>query len=179
MDLFPTFLDLIDVSLPAEGSKVLHRGKAVHPVRGQSWKKFITDGTRVDPNDEFALWSASRAIGWELHSQAALKKGQYKIVFIRTTHGGKAVVDDDPSGWELFNVTLDPGETTDISDQEPEKLKELLGDWEQYVKETGLVWGPNAMEPGLSAEDAPHLHEVDLELQRTWLQTPHGARPGL
>ncbi|OCF32679.1 hypothetical protein I316_05600 [Kwoniella heveanensis BCC8398] len=186
MDLYPTFLDMIGVSLPAEADKVVHRGRRVHAPRGQSWKAFISNGRRAEAShkqqepvdEEFALWPSDMAIGWELHEQAALKKGQYKIVYLKQSHGGKAVNGgDELTGWELFNVTADPGETFDLSEKEPEKLQELLDDWDAYVKETGLVWGPTAMEPGLSKEEAPGLHDSDYELQGTWLQTPNGQKP--
>ena len=179
MDIAPTFLDLVGVSMKQDGNKMLHRGKLVHGHKGQSWKKYLqsTEASKDSgENQEFAFWPEDKAIGWELHAMAALKKGHYKIVFIREKHGGKATRDDDPNGWEMFNVTEDPGETVDISAKEPEKFKELMADWEVYVKETGLVWGDGAMVPGLSKEEAPHLHDVDMELQKTWLQTPSGVK---
>lgn len=118
-----------------------------------------------------AFGGEKQAIGRELHEQAAF----HKILYINNSSRGKAIGADDPNGWELFNVPSDPGETKDLSTREPDT--ELLEDWDTYVKETGSVWGPDAMEPGLSKEEAPHLHDVDLELHRTWLQTPSGSRP--
>jgi arylsulfatase A-like enzyme len=208
MDLAPTFLDLAGIALPAApspapgsrdcddcngapvvSSKVIHRGKAVHGMKGFSWANYFGRNVRADNlvengkplSGEWAIYPSDRAVGWELHAQAALRKGEYKIVFLRNTHGGKAVMDDgdDTSGWELFNVSKDPGETVDLSDKEPEKRKELLRHWDEYVTECGLVWGPNALDAGLSKEEAPHLHDVDLELQKTWLQVPGGQRPNL
>jgi arylsulfatase A-like enzyme len=86
---------------------------------------------------------------------------------------------DDEGGWELFNIAADPGETVDLSKEKPEKLQELLDHWSEYVTDYGVVWGPNAMAPGLSESEAPHLHESDMELQRSWLQTPSGQRPSI
>lgn len=37
-------------------------------------------------------------------------------------------------------MSADPGEREDVSFQQPEKYKELLQLWEQYVKETGTIW---------------------------------------
>lgn len=174
MDMLPTFLDLARISVPRDGNKCLrHRGRLTHPIRGKSWMPYLQSNDVAHP---FSFWREDEAIGWELHEQAALKKGHYKIVYIKRTSGGKADGADDPNGWELFNLTTDPGETQDLSSKEPEKFRELLADWDTYVRETGLVWGPQAMEPGLTVQEAPHLHDVDMELQRTWLQTPHGQR---
>jgi hypothetical protein len=43
--------------------------------------------------------------------------------------------------WELFDLAVDPGETNDLAESQPEKLKEMLNGWDQYVVETGTVWG--------------------------------------
>lgn len=43
--------------------------------------------------------------------------------------------------WQLYDVVADPGETRDLAGKHPEKLKELLCLFDQYVKETGTVWG--------------------------------------
>lgn len=180
MDLAPTFLDLAGLSLKPEGDgKVLHRGKAVHAMTGCSWAAYFGRGEHADPaaGDEWAVYPSTRPIGWELHAQAALRKGEWKIVHLPKTHGGKSSGWDDEYGWELFNVTNDPGENVDLADKEPEKFKELLAHWDEYVTENGLVWGPGAMLPGLSKEEAPLLNDKDVEMQRAWIQTPEGGQP--
>ena len=176
MDLYPTFLDVIHHDLPITDGKLAHRGLQTYPPTGKSWYKHWQS---ADSDSTYAFWSDTDAVGWELHSLAALKKGDYKIVYIKRENGGKAHGQDDPNGWELFNLRNDPGETRDLAEHEPEKFKELLSAWDEYVRETNVVWGPEAMQAGLSVSEAPELHEVDLDLQRTWLQTPHGSAPSL
>jgi len=41
--------------------------------------------------------------------------------------------------WKLFNVQKYPTEMDDHSGQNPEKLKELLGLWDNYVKQNGVL----------------------------------------
>ena len=180
MDIAPTFLDIIGVSLPStDEGKIVHRGRPVHAMTGYSWASYFgssSHGMATKP-EEWAIYPADKAIGWEMHTQAALRKGAWKIVHMKKAFGGKAERDDDTYGWELFNVEADPGETTDLSGTETAKLAELLSDWEAYVVEYAVVWGPTAMDSGLTPDEAPELHENHIELQRTWLQAPNGQRP--
>ena len=41
--------------------------------------------------------------------------------------------------WELHNLREDPGEMLDVSDQHPQKKRELLALWDQYVNENGVI----------------------------------------
>jgi len=48
----------------------------------------------------------------------------------------KAELLEKPFGteaWELYDLDQDPGELFDLADSKPEKLKELIGDWEKYA----------------------------------------------
>ncbi|RSH93041.1 hypothetical protein EHS25_007394 [Saitozyma podzolica] len=119
-------------------------------MSGCSWMEYFGRDRRADSRvqngkplgEEYAIYPPDRAVGWELHAQAALRKGDYKIVFLKQSHGGKAVMNDrdDEGGWELFNIAADPGETVDLSKEKPEKLQELLDHWSEYVTDYGVVW---------------------------------------
>ncbi|KAJ5289190.1 hypothetical protein N7478_002220 [Penicillium angulare] len=191
MDYLPTFLDLANISLPLvfeqENTRALEkspvvqkmttfRGRNVHAIRGKSWVPFFCKEEKAeDVNGTGELWnihSSSEPIGWELFARAAMRKGDWKIVHIAKANGGVGEVNGE--GWELFNVVEDPGENVNLAGEEPEKLKELIGCWEEYVNECGVVWGENAFDPGLGIEDAPELWEDEVELQKSWL----GARAG-
>ena len=175
MDIAPTIMDLAAINLPTTSNgKLLHRNREVYPISGKSWKGLLADPSGAS---EWSVYREDKPIGWELHTQAALRKGDYKIVYLKSSHGGKAYAKDIRDGWELFNVRKDSGETQDIGEQMPEKLAELLEHWDQYVQDCGLVWGPNTSEPGLTPDEAPHLHQDGMELQRTWLQVPSGGTP--
>lgn len=69
--------------------------------------------------------------GWETCGRAACRKGDWKIVYIPKPKG--------PERWQLYNLKADPGEIHDLADKEPEKLKELLKLWDNYVLETGVI----------------------------------------
>lgn len=184
MDLAPTVLDMLNITLPVDsadvsGKKIVHRGRAAHRMTGYSWLKHFTGALRAkeDHDEVWTIYPRDKPIGWELHAQAALRKGPFKIVHLRERYGGAAKAVDDPQGWELFDVEADPGETVNLADNHPDKLAELLADWDEYAEEMGLVWGANALEAGLSREEAPEMYDDDLELQRTWMSARAGQRP--
>jgi arylsulfatase A-like enzyme len=60
-----------------------------------------------------------------------MRKGDYKVVLVAKPFG--------PATWQLFNVTDDPGETRDLSKEQPAILKELKAAWDQYAKDVGAV----------------------------------------
>ncbi|KAJ5909618.1 hypothetical protein N7504_004261 [Penicillium tannophilum] len=189
MDWSPTFLELAGITLPPSFSKeklrahekttvvqrmTKFRGKDVHAIRGKSWVPFFARGQKAEDEELWHIHSSSEPIGWELFARAAMRKGDWKIVHIARANGG--VGQDNGDGWELFNVVEDPGETKDLAAAHPEKYAELLACWEEYVNECGIVWGENAMDPGLSIEDAPELWQDEAELQKCWLGAKAGER---
>lgn len=186
MDFAPTFLEMAGVKMPpavpTQISSAPHkdpvtrpmttfRNRDVHAIRGMSWLPYFAHRQGVEDEEMWAVYSSKEPIGWELFARGALRKGKWKIVHFPKDHGGAGVGDE---GWELFNVVADPGETKDLAESEPEKLKELLAHWDEYVVECGIVWGDTATAPGLSKDEAPQLWEDDTDLQKVWM----GARGG-
>jgi arylsulfatase A-like enzyme len=54
----------------------------------------------------------------------------------------KAVRNFQPVGdgqWNLFNITSDIGENTDLANQYPEILKKLISDYDKFAKDVGVV----------------------------------------
>ena len=77
MDLLPTFLDLAGGSHPANsGGRSEYKGRTVAPMRGKSWIKWFEGGEEKIHDDGIP-------IGWELHGRAALRMGDWKILWIR------------------------------------------------------------------------------------------------
>ena len=73
----------------------------------------------------------SEAIGLEVTGNSALFKGNYKIVRNRPPHGSNE--------WELYNLYKDPGETQNLASKMPDKLFELLKDYDLYVEKYGVI----------------------------------------
>ena len=62
---------------------------------------------------------------------ALVRQGSWKLTAI------EAVFDE--SKFALYNLSIDPGETTDLSDAEPEKYAELIEIWRQQRLELGII----------------------------------------
>lgn len=120
MDILPTVLDLAGVQHPGS----TYRGRSVAIPRGKSWSSYIS-GKAPYVHDE------NTVTGWELFGQQAIRKGQYKALYIPKPFG--------PEKWQLFNIIEDPGETDDLAEKKPEVLKELTDHWAVYAAETGLI----------------------------------------
>ncbi|VDB85257.1 unnamed protein product [Peniophora sp. CBMAI 1063] len=122
MDLMPSLLDMAGAPHPTPS----YRGRAVVPMRGSSFVPFATGTSpRIHEQDHVT--------GWEMAGRAALRKGPFKIVFLPKPKGTEK--------WQLYDLSSDPGETTDLANEEEYagKMEELLGHWEEYVLETGVV----------------------------------------
>jgi len=120
MDLTPTVLDLAGVSHP--GSR--YRGREVEPMRGISMLSMLRrESDRVHELDH--------VMGWELFGRRAMRQGNWKLVW--TTHPF------GPDDWELFNLAEDPAESRDLSSQYAGRRGELLGLWDRYVEEVGVL----------------------------------------
>lgn len=122
MDVLPTVLELAGV--PHPGNTFL--GRAVVTPRGKSWAKHLK-GEAEQVHDSDAI------TGWELFGQQAIRRGNWKAIFVPKPVG--------PEKWQLYDLSSDVGEVTDLAETEEGKkvLEELLGWWEIYVAETGTV----------------------------------------
>ncbi len=119
MDITPTILDIAGIPQPKE-----FEGRTVLPMQGVSWKSVITHSSTSPrgPDD----W-----VAWEVFSASAVRKGNWKIVRMPEPLG-------QPE-WQLFNLKTDTGEQHDLSKEHPEIFKELLGHWQTYEAENGVV----------------------------------------
>ncbi|RAL11977.1 arylsulfatase [Aspergillus homomorphus CBS 101889] len=120
MDLAPSILEMADVQHPAPR----YRGREVVPMRGKSFYPWAKGESARIHEQEFIQ-------GWETCGRAALRFGDWKIVYIPKPKG--------PERWQLYNLVDDPGEVHDLAEKYPDRLKQLLKLWDQYVLETGVI----------------------------------------
>jgi arylsulfatase A-like enzyme len=118
-DIMPTILKLTGVAYPAE-----LEGRKVEPMRGRSLVGLL-DGTKE------AIYSDTEFVGGEMGGGKWMRQGDFKAVLIPPPYGSGA--------WQLFNVSVDPGETNDLSKSMPDKLESLTAAWAQYAKDVGVV----------------------------------------
>jgi len=123
-DLAPTILEIANVK-PPTGS---YAGREVHRISGKSLVPLLTgNAARAHAPDE--------AIGYELGGNAALFKGDHKIVKDRGPVG-----DDE---WHLFNFWTDPGETTDLKEEMPDLFAEMMKDYRIYARDHQVLPVPD------------------------------------
>ena len=114
-DLVPTVLDIAHVPVTPNH----FAGRTVQPIDGLSWSGLLANGTTVYPAD--------KAVGTELFGSRSLRQGDWKIA------------DISDGTWHLFNIARDPGETRDLSAQEPARKAALIKAWEAYAQDVGVV----------------------------------------
>jgi arylsulfatase A len=124
MDLFPTFLDLAGLSLPTD-----------RPLDGTSLKPvLLQDGKLPD-----------RTLFWDNGRGQAVRSSNMKLVRL-LPRGSRTRTT------ELFDLAADPGETTDLSAQQPEKLREMERLLEAWMGDVAAGATP---QPAYPKEDKP------------------------
>ncbi|MEM1353335.1 MAG: sulfatase-like hydrolase/transferase [Planctomycetota bacterium] len=111
-DLYPTFLELAGIEYPAT-----HRGKRLAELSGSSLVPLLQNLPEMYlERGQFSWFAQSRA--W-------------------TEDGWKAVqLYDGP--WQLYNLTTDRGETTDLAGQDPERLQAMVNRWRAQADPAAL-----------------------------------------
>lgn len=121
VDIAPTLLDLAGI----DGKAAKVSGKAVRPITGRSWLAWLRDPAA-------RIYGTGDGFGAELFGSRAYRRGDWKLTDI-----GDGV-------WRLFNIARDPGETRDLSLEEPETRDALAKAWLLYARETGVI-APDAI----------------------------------
>jgi arylsulfatase len=116
MDLAPTFLEIAGAEYPDD--------ERYAPMLGESMNDFLGGAAPAVHDEDYVttLYHAGRAY---------LRQGNWKISNLEPPF--------DESAFELFNLETDPGETTDLSHEEPEKRAELIDLWREERKRLGIV----------------------------------------
>ncbi len=120
-DLMPTILEMVNVKNPDT-----YNGKKVLPMKGKSLVNVLSG------ENEYA-YAPDEYIGGEMLNGKWMRKGDYKAELVTKPYG--------PNVWQLYDLSKDPGETTDISSTHPEILDELKLAWDKYADEVGVFLG--------------------------------------
>ena len=125
-DIAPTLLDLAGQTQPASFA-----GRAILPFQGHSLVPLLDDR-------QAKVRQPSEPVGTELFYRRALRKGDWKAVYLPkgSAYPRKSV---GTGSWQLFNIARDPAETQDLAATEPAKLQELIADWNRYAHDKGVV----------------------------------------
>ncbi|MCP5539995.1 MAG: sulfatase-like hydrolase/transferase [Akkermansiaceae bacterium] len=145
VDWLPTFCGLAGVRLPDD---LVLDGKSLVPLlkagRGDTHHEFVYHTwDRYSPNPDRR---------WSISGQ------QWKLLGQFGETGAPS-----PSGWKLFDLENDPGETKNLAPKHPETVEELRGEFERWFAEVtdGVVYEPIAIPVGDPREES-------VELEPSW-----------
>lgn len=130
-DIAPTLLDAAGLTQPAT-----FKGRPIVPYQGHSLVPLLAG--RVD-----AVRSESEVVSWELFGERAVRHGTWKAVYIAPGRSRDLPPEDlqmQGSGrWQLFDLAVDPGETTDLAGREPARVATLVASWNRYAQAQGVI----------------------------------------
>jgi len=118
-DIMPTILELVNVEHSGT-----YNSKEVLPMTGKSMAKVFSGEIE-------SVYNADEYVAGEMGNGKWVRKGNYKAARVVIPYGDNE--------WRLYNVSDDPGETTDIAEQYPELLAEMIEAWEHYADEVGVI----------------------------------------
>lgn len=148
-DIVPTLLQLVGVPQP-DGH---YAGVEVERITGSSMLPVLM-------GEAECVHAADEAIGYELAGNAALFKGDYKLV-----------INLPPAGdgrWRLYDISRDPGETEDISDTHPLLFKEMRADYEVWAQKNNVLAMPKGYDYRIQAQIYGFHHAFLPALINQW-----------
>jgi arylsulfatase A-like enzyme len=118
-DIMPTILDVAGVEFTQEIN-----GRSVVALQGKSVVDLLSGNVSMP-------YPGADRVGYELFGMKAFFDGDWKILWMPPPFG--------TGGWQLYKLREDPGELVDLSDQHPERLVEMIAQWQQYKEENGVL----------------------------------------
>jgi arylsulfatase len=118
-DIMPTLLEVAGTNYPKTSG-----GSELPPLMGKSWGPMLT-GQVESPR------TTKDYLGWEVFGNRAVRQGDWKLRWQYKPFG--------TGDWELFNLASDPAERIDLAAERPDKLKEMLGLWNDYVQANNVI----------------------------------------
>lgn len=114
-------------------------------VDGQSFLPLLTGQLKRDEMPRRNLFfQVHRGLSPQKYRNATAIGPRYKLV-INPGAFNQEGPDDTPTQWELYDITQDPGEQTDLADQLPEEVAALRKSYEQWFDS---VSAERQFEPG-------------------------------
>jgi arylsulfatase A-like enzyme len=118
-DIMPTLLEVAGARYPQTVT-----GHPAPPLAGKSWGPLLAnkaDSVRTDQD----------VLAWSLFGNRALRQGDWKLRWEIKPYG--------TGQWELYNLATDRTERKDLAAEQPDKLRALIGLWDQYVKANNVI----------------------------------------
>ncbi len=144
LDVLPTVLAA--AGAPAEGDKKLD---------GVNLLPYLTGENKGRPHED---------LFWRLGPQRAVRHGDWKLVqydvnaddFTPGTRENSRRGQPEVSPPKLYNLLVDPGETRDLSAENPDRVAELEKLWQAWnAEQAAPLWGPTPAQAAPTTAAAP------------------------
>ncbi len=122
-DIAPTILELTGTADTGD----VYRQRMVEPITGTSLAALLRGETDV-------VHPADKAVGYELAGNAAVYKGDFKLLRNLPPMGD--------GEWHLYNIRKDPGEVNDLREVMPQRYQAMIADYQDYAAENGVLEMP-------------------------------------
>jgi arylsulfatase len=119
-DIMPTLLEAAGATYPKKTSG----GHELPPLIGKSWGPMLA-GQAESPR------TVQDYLGWEVFGNRAVRQGDWKLRWQYKPFG--------KGEWELYNLANDPAERIDLAAERPDKMKEMLATWNDYVQANNVI----------------------------------------
>jgi arylsulfatase len=118
-DVMPTLLEVAGVEPPTK-----FNGHEVERIRGRSLAPVLS-------GEQASVYDADDFVCGEMQNGKWVRQGDLKAVSVAPPYG--------PGEWKLYDLAVDPGETHDLAEEEPERLKQLQAAWDRYADDVGVI----------------------------------------
>jgi arylsulfatase A-like enzyme len=133
-DLSATILKIAETQHPGSS----YKGRKVFPMNAKSMLPFMRGETLTHR-------SADDWLGYELFGNSAMFHGDFKALRLGAWLQSTGVA--SAGEWQLFDLKNDPSEVHDLSQQQPERLAEMVAKYAEYSEHLGVIDVPPDFDP--------------------------------
>jgi arylsulfatase A-like enzyme len=129
VDIMATLVDISGADYPEN-----YNGQPILQMEGKSLMDVITRNESIERD----------AIYFEHGGNRAIRQGKWKLVSRAKSRNWRFVrIDEIPlEEWALYDMEEDRTETRDLTDQYPEKVKEMAEKWQRWAERTNTIPKP-------------------------------------
>ena len=131
IDIAATIYEAANATYPKE-----YGGNPITPLEGESFLK-VTDS---------ANWNRRKPIFWEHEGSRAMRDGEWKLV------------SEVGEGWELYNMSEDRTELSNLAEKEKDRLSKMRNSYLEWMQRCGVEEWPIPPQTWNPVMHSPHSH---------------------
>lgn len=136
IDIAPTLVDLAGIGTELPDAR---------PMSGRSLAPLL----RLETD---SVYGETDAVAVEVSGNSAFIRGDYKITRNQRPFGNGT--------WRLYDLKADPGEVTDLSSAEPERLADMIAAYEAYADRVGVIPVPEGFNSQLQIAKNTQMRQL-------------------